>query len=66
MKSIRTILLGLMTAIFLSLPALADAALPPKGYRFRQWMDNALVPIVIAVVIIAIGILVKVLRSKKK
>ena len=46
MKSIRAILIGLMTAIFLSLPAFADAALPPAGYKFRQLMENALAPIV--------------------
>ena len=65
MKRLTTCLLAVLAMLALSLPAFADAALPP-GYRIREALHNVLIPIIIAVVILVIVILVKVLKSKGK
>ena len=66
MKKLFTAVFFSLCLLFFSTAAIADAALPPPEYRLRELMENAIVPILIAVVIIAIGVLVKVLKSRKK
>ena len=65
MKKLTTSMLTALAMLGLTLPAFADAALPP-GYRIREALHNVLIPIIIAVVILVIVILVKVLKSKGK
>ena len=65
MKKLLPAVSFFLCAVFLSTAAFADAALPP-GYQVREKLENVLLPIVIAVVIVVAGVLIKVLKSKKK
>lgn len=65
MKKLNAVLLAVLSMLALTLPAYADAALPPPGYRIRAALENVLVPVIVAVVIIAIVVLVKVIKSRR-
>ena len=64
MKKLLSAVSFALCAVFLSTAAFADAALPP-GYQVREKLENALLPILIAVVIVVVGVLIKVLKSRK-
>ena len=64
MKKLLPAVSFFLCAVFLSTAAFADAALPP-GYQVREKLESVLLPIVIAVVIV-VGVLIKVLKSRKR
>ena len=66
MKKLFIAVFAVLAAIASQTVAFADAAPIPKGYRVKQLFSEPIVPIIAAVVIIAIVILIKVIRKNKK
>ncbi len=66
MKKLLSAVCFALFAVVLSTAAFADIAQPPIVYKTRGFLEEAIVPIVIALVIFAIGVLIMVLKSKKK
>ena len=64
MKKLYSALIFAFSAVLLTTFAFADVA--PMPERLWDSMQNVLIPIIIAVVILAVGILVKVIRGRKK
>ena len=65
MKKLVASLVAVFTILALSVPALADIAPLPRPDPVEQATKSPIVPIILAVVIIAVVILVKALRKKK-
>lgn len=67
MKKLLASVLLILSAISLSIPALADAALPPEGYIVRGSLATGpIIPIIFCVVIIVIVVLIKVIQTRRR
>ena len=67
MKKLLASALLILSTISLSIPALADAALPPAGYVVREnLMTGPIIPIIFCVVVIVIVVLIKVIQTRRR
>lgn len=66
MKKLVTLVISVLLTLALSTAALADAAPIPPGWQMRQFLSRPIVPVILAVLIIAIVILVKAIVKKRR